>query len=83
MKAVEAAFDLFTGSEPVPLSDTVRQKVLESFHAEQREEVIQVLETECANNLPFSDIGTPEGLDRIRLAVLRVANGIKLNFESR
>jgi|GEM_PF-1284451 len=76
MKAAEAAFDLVTGgSEPVPLTDAVRRKVLQSFPVEQRAEVIRMLERECANNLPFSDIGTPEGLERIRLAVLKVANG--------
>lgn len=81
MKAAEATFDLVTGGpEPIPLTDAVRRKVLQSFPAEQRAEVIRVLERECANNLPFSDIGTPEGLERIRLAVLKVANGNQAEF---
>lgn len=81
MKAAEAAFDLVTGGpEPVSLTDTVRRKVLQSFPAEQTAEVTRVLERECANNLPLSDIETSEGIERIRLAVLKVANGNQAEF---
>ena len=81
MKGAEAAFDLATGGpEPVPLTGAVRRKVLQSFPLEQSAEVSRLLETECANNLPLSDIGTPEGLERIRLAVLKVADGSEAEF---
>ena len=76
MKAAEAAFDLVTGGpEPVSLTEAVRQKVRQSFTPEQQAEVTRLLERECANNLPFSDIGTDEGLERIRLDVLKLADG--------
>ncbi len=76
MKAAEAAFDLMTGGpEPVLLTEVVRQKVEQSFPPEQQAEVIRLLERECANNLSLIDIETPEGLERIRLDVLKLADG--------
>jgi hypothetical protein len=53
----------------------VRRKVLQSFPVEQRTEVTRLLERECANNLPFSDDDTSEAIERVRLAVLKVADG--------
>jgi len=76
MKAAEAAFDQGTGGpEPVPLTDAVRRKVQQSFPSEQRAEVTRLLERECANNLPFSDADPSEAIERVRLAVLKVADG--------
>ena len=76
MKAAEAAFDQVTGGpEPVALTKAVRRKVRQSFAPEQQAEVIRLLERECANNLPFHNIGTDEGLERIRLDVLKLADG--------
>ena len=76
MKEAEAAFDQATGGpEPVPLTDAVISKVEHLFPQGQQAEVKRLLETECANNLPFREIGTAQGLERIRLAVLKVADG--------
>ena len=76
MNAAEAEYVLLTGGpEPVPLTKAVISKVQKLFPPEQQAEVTRLLETECANNLPLSDIGTSKGLERIRLAVLKVADG--------
>src|SRR4051794_38547238 len=73
MKEAEAAFELATGGpDPVPLTDAVISKVKMMFPKDQQAEVTRLLAKECAN-LP--QIGTAEGLERIRLAVLKVANG--------
>ena len=75
MKAAETAFDLATGGpQAKPLSDLVRKKVQQSFPAEKHSRVIELLETECADNLPFTD-GTPQSLERVRLAVVKVSAG--------
>ena len=76
MKAAEAEFDLATGGpEPVALTKAVRQKVLQSFPPEQRERVTRLLETQCINDPSSRNIDTDEGLERLRLAVLKVADG--------
>ena len=35
----------------------------------------QFLAEECGQNLPFCEKGTPESLERIRFAVLKIGNG--------
>lgn len=73
MKEAEAAFELVTGGpDPVPLTDAVISKVKLLFPEDQQAEITRLLEKECAN-LPL--IGTAEGLERIRLDVLKIANG--------
>ncbi len=46
-------------------------KIFYEFEEEQ-EEVISVLENQCADNLPFCENGTPLSMERIRFSVLRL-----------
>jgi hypothetical protein len=52
-------------------------RVIEHFFASEdaRREVRRLLETECAETLPFMSTGTSEDLERIRFAVLRESGG--------
>lgn len=52
-------------------------RVIEHFFPSEdaRREVRRLLETECAEALPFMSTGTSEDLERIRFAVLRESGG--------
>jgi hypothetical protein len=39
------------------------------------DEAKQLLEEQCGQNLPFCENGTPESLERLRFAALKVSNG--------
>jgi hypothetical protein len=57
------------------LSEATWERVRELFPPEQHEAVARILETECGNNLPFSEKETSYGLERLRFAALKLSNG--------
>ena len=63
------------GPEPVGLTPLVARKVRRSFPPGEQAEAIRLLENECARNLPFCAESTAEGLERVRLDVLKLAGG--------
>jgi hypothetical protein len=76
LKEAEADFDLVTGGpEPVELTPLVIRKVRKLFPPNEQSDVIRLLEKECARNLPFSEDDTAQDLERVRLAVLKLAGG--------
>jgi len=58
----------------VELSPATREALETLFHA-QTDEAAELLRTECSDNLPLWVDTTPEGLERIRFAVLKLSNG--------
>lgn len=50
-------------------------KLTEKLFPAQLAEVTKALEEECGQNLPFCENGTPESLERLRFAVLKVGMG--------
>jgi hypothetical protein len=61
--------------EMVVLSEATWEKVRELFPPEQHEAVARILETECGNNVPFSEKETSYGLERLRFAALKLSKG--------
>lgn len=59
----------------VPLSLETWVRVEALFAPEDRGLVKQLLEEECANNLPFCERLNENGLERIRFAVLKLSAG--------
>ena len=57
------------------LTEATREKVRGLFPQEQYSEVVQLLETECGNNLPFLQRESAEGLERFRFAALKLSQG--------
>ena len=56
----------------VPLSDRTIELVQRIFEGESLNLVVDILENECADNLPFLENESPEGLERFRFAVLKI-----------
>lgn len=61
--------------EPVALSETVRQKTTQTFAQQDRAEAMDLLVSECGRNLPFKADATPQSLEQVRLAILKLAGG--------
>jgi len=62
------------------LSEATREKVRQLFPAEQRDDVVRILEEECGESLPLMQ--GPEKLDlmeRVRFAALKESGG-KVNL---
>jgi hypothetical protein len=57
------------------LSEATWERVRQLFPPEQHEAVARILETECGNNLPFSEKETSCGLERLRFAALKLSKG--------
>ncbi len=77
-KLLHAKHDLeqaIGGPEPVQLTELVRNKVCQRFDNEDQGEVIRLLEKECGRGLPFHERATPQDLERVRLAVLKLSDG--------
>ena len=66
----------------VELTEATREKVRQLFSQEQYPNVVQVLETECGNNLPFLQRESAEGLEPFRFAALKLSNGNLQNLRS-
>jgi len=76
LKEAEGEFDSATGGpEPVALTPPVIKKVRQLFPPDQQSEAISLLEKECGRNLPFSEDDSAQGLERVRLAVIKLAGG--------
>jgi len=56
----------------VPLSNRTLELVERIYSGELLRAVIQLLENECSDNLPFLEKESPEGLERFRFAVLKI-----------
>ena len=59
----------------VPLTEATRQMVRQLFSQEQYSHAVQLLESECGNNLPFLQRESAEGLERFRFAALKLSDG--------
>jgi hypothetical protein len=59
----------------VDLSPLTRQHVAALFAAADVPQAEQLLAHECAENLPLVRDPTPEGLERLRFAAIRVSEG--------
>ena len=57
------------------LSPGVVERIAALFPAGQRAEVADLLASECGSNLPFADTLGPAGVERVRLAVLKISGG--------
>jgi hypothetical protein len=57
------------------LSEGTKKRIDMLFAEVERAEVVKVIADECGNNLPFCEGDTPEDLERIRLAVLKLSEG--------
>ena len=57
------------------LTELTRQHVATLFVPELRATVEQLLIEECGNNLPFLDKESPERLERLRFAALKMSKG--------
>jgi hypothetical protein len=65
-----------TGSvNPAPLTAEVSLRVGLLFLPEQRETASALLANECGTNLPFCANQAPAGLNRIRIAAIKLSNG--------
>lgn len=49
--------------------------LVEKIFPQQVEEISLVLIEQCGQNLPFCENGTPESLERLRFAVLKISEG--------
>ena len=58
----------------IELTDETLSRI-ETLFPQDRDEVERLLREECADNLPLWVETTPEGLERIRFAVLKLSNG--------
>ncbi len=59
----------------VTLSPETRVRIEALFHPADVGAVQELLERECADNLPFCQGCSPEGLERVRFAVLKLSQG--------
>jgi hypothetical protein len=65
----------------VQLSANTLQLVRHIFPPEDRAAVIAALEAQCGSGLPLWAAATPEALERIRFAVLKLSSGSLPEFE--
>ena len=59
----------------VPLSPNTRLRIEALFRQDQRDAAQTLLESECADNLPFCERSDMFALERLRFAVLKLAGG--------
>ena len=77
----KADFDQATGRpEPVELTELVLRKVQQWFPTDEQADVIRLLEKECGRGLPFYEHSDAHGLERGRLAVVKLAGGSLAEF---
>jgi hypothetical protein len=65
----------------VQLSENTLRLVRHIFTAENHTAIIAALEIRCGSGLPLWVSTTPEGLERIRFAVLKLSSGSLPRFE--
>lgn len=59
----------------VPLSPRTRHHLEALFAGAARAEAVRLLEEECADELPFCEGSSPDSLERVRFAVLKLSKG--------
>ena len=59
----------------VPLSSLTKKRLSEVFAPNVVGAAVLMIESECGDNLPLMQGASPEQLERIRLAVLRLSRG--------
>ena len=59
----------------IELSDRIADLVDKLFSIKDRDEVTHLLETECADNLPFCEDSDKYDMERIRVSVLKLCEG--------
>ena len=59
----------------IPLSPLTRRLVEKVFPEKDWEAAARMLESECGEKAPFCDKETPEGMERIRHAAIKVSGG--------
>jgi hypothetical protein len=59
----------------VPLSAPTRLRLESLFAASDRAAASELLVERCAESLPFHGAGSPESLERVRFAVLKLSQG--------
>lgn len=57
------------------LSPQTKSKIGILFNKEVRKEVEELLEIECGATIPFCEENSPEDMERIRFAALKVSGG--------
>ena len=57
------------------LTEATWEKIRAIFPSTQHDEVAELLESQCGNNLPFLGKESPEGLERFRFAALKLSGG--------
>jgi hypothetical protein len=79
MSGTDTSDDLVRWADPrglmVGLSEGTRKRIDVLFAEAERAEVVKVITDESGNNLPFCEGDTPEDLERIRFAVLKLSEG--------
>ena len=61
--------------EMASVNEATWEKVRKLFPPDQHDAVARILETECGNNLPFLETKTPDELERVRFAALKLSEG--------
>lgn len=76
LKEAEDAFDEATGLPiPVPLTPKAKEEVSRLFPAEQRDEVVTLLEKRCGRTIPFHRDSDSKTLEPYRLRALLESKG--------
>jgi hypothetical protein len=57
------------------LSEATWEKIRAIFPSTEHDEVAELLQSQCGNNLPFLGKETTEGLERFRFAALKLSGG--------
>ncbi len=63
------------GAPMVPLSQATLERLHALFDPKDRESATKFLVEDCAENIPLWRPTTPEGLERIRFAALKISEG--------
>jgi hypothetical protein len=53
----------------------IKQIINVIFFNEDKDEVVDLLKNECADNLPFLENNKPEEMERFRFAVIKLSEG--------
>jgi hypothetical protein len=59
----------------VPLSPPTKQRLVALFRPSEQGPATVLLEERCGSHLPFIEAATPERLERVRFAVLKLSQG--------
>lgn len=59
----------------MPLSPPTKQRLAALFRPSEQEPAAVLLVERCGSNLPFFEAATPERLERVRFAVLKLSQG--------